>query len=342
MQTKGLHSSIYKLYRYARKQEELDAYRKKYEAIVKHWDELKAAGTDPEWIPYFVGFSRSTYYRAKKNLKDLEAGKRPPSKRPKKVRQPCWGESEKQKVLQIRRQNPTYGKAKIARILQRDYQVNLSESTVGRILTHLKNQGLITRSPSAIRTKKKRNFKQGYAKPWSYKPYKDMAAGERIQVDHMSVTKNQVNVKHFQAWERHSKWMYVQLYAKATSRSAKRFLMELKEALPIPLISIQVDGGSEFRGEFEQACEELGIELIVLPPASPKKNGGVERGNRVFREEFYDQPLLADSLGGLRNELKLALNKYNTYRPHRKLDNLTPMEYIKRNNLEASYLSQNA
>ncbi|GHS93633.1 hypothetical protein AGMMS49949_06980 [Alphaproteobacteria bacterium] len=39
--------------------------------------------------------------------------------------------------------------------------------------------------------------------------------------------------------------------------------------------------------EFEEACEELGISLYVLPPRWPDPNGGVERGNRTFREEFY-------------------------------------------------------
>ena len=118
-----------------------------------------------------------------------------------------------------------------------------------------------------------------------------------------------------------------------SKRNVDQLLDQYHKFVISVLVSIQVDGGLEFKGEFEQACEELDIELIVLPPASPKKNGGVECGNRVFREEFYDQPLLADSLGGLRNELKQAFNKYNTYWPHRKLDNLTPMEYIKWNNL---------
>jgi hypothetical protein len=35
--------------------------------------------------------------------------------------------------------------------------------------------------------------------------------------------------------------------------------------------------------EFEQTCKELDIPLIVLPPSKPTYNGGVERGNRIFR-----------------------------------------------------------
>ncbi|WP_427365685.1 AAA family ATPase [Candidatus Caldatribacterium saccharofermentans] len=65
------------------------------------------------------------------------------------------------------------------------------------------------------------------------------------------------------------------------------FLEELLRKCPFPVRAIQVDGGSEFYGEFEEACKEYGIKLFVLPPRSPKLNGVVERLNRTFREEFW-------------------------------------------------------
>ena len=81
--------------------------------------------------------------------------------------------------------------------------------------------------------------------------------------------------------------------------------------------------------DFEEACDKLGIPLYVLPPRKPKYNGGVERSNRTFREEFYAQSnLLADSIGAMRFYLKKALQKYNEYRPHKSLDYLTPLQYI--------------
>jgi putative transposase len=336
MQIKYLHKSFYKLYGYSRKQENLDTYRRKYQHIVNKWENLKNAGTKEDKIPQFVDYSRATYYRAKKILSNLNKWIIPPSKAPKKRNKPRWGESEKQWVLQIRLHNPTYGKFKIQVILRRDHGLEISESTVGRILNHLKAKGLITKSLSAIRTKKKRDFNNGHAVSWSYKNYNKMVLGERIQVDHMTVTKNGVSFKHFQAWERKSKFIHAQLYDNATSRSAKKFILELLEIAPFSTISIQVDGGSEFMGEFEAACLKLGMELIVLPPASPTKNGGVERGNRTFREECFARPTFSDSLGAFRIDLKEALKKYNTYRPHGALDGLTPMEYITKHNYEVA------
>ena len=89
--------------------------------------------------------------------------------------------------------------------------------------------------------------------------------------------------------------------------------------------------------EFEEACRELKIPLFVLPPKKPEYNGGVERGNRIFREEFYNRSdLLDDSVRGLQASLNKALIKYNSYRPHRNLHALTPLEYINSSFKEAA------
>jgi len=108
-------------------------------------------------------------------------------------------------VLQIRRENPTYGKEKIAIILKRDHKQTISESTAWRILRFFKSKDLI-KFLSALRTKRKRVFKK-HAKPWEFKDYKIMELGERVQIDHMTVTKNGITFKHFQSWERKSKYI---------------------------------------------------------------------------------------------------------------------------------------
>lgn len=332
MQIKGLHKNIYKLYSYARTQECLDVYRQKYGDHVRKWQKLKAEGVSDKLCQEFVGISRASFYRARRILKDLEQGIMPPSKRPKKLNKPRWTESQKQLVLKIRRENLTYGRQKIAIILKRDHAQTLSESTVGRILKFLMKKGLIQRSISALRIKRKRDFRKGHAKPWEYKDYKTMELGERVQIDHMTVTKNGIGLKHFQAWDRKSKYIAANVYSHAKSSSAKRFLLDLIKKAPFKILSVQVDGGSEFMADFEEACQKLNLPLIVLPPSSPKYNGGVERGNRIFREEFYARKdLLADSVGAMRIDLAKAVDKYNTYRPHARLKGMTPMEYIKSN-----------
>ena len=329
MQIHGLHKNIYKLYAWARTQECLDAYRIKYETSVRHWQALRGEGVSEAKCAEFSGISRATYFRRKRILRALAEGIVPPSKAPKRRNKPRWGEAEKQLVSEVRCDSKTYGKDKIAVILARDKGCKISASTVGRILAFLRKKGQITRSRSAPQ-KRARNFAKGHAKRWTYKDYKDLALGERVQIDHMTVSKNGITAKHFQAWERHSKHIHAQVYSKATARSAKRFLQELLDIAPYKIISIQVDGGSEFMAEFETACKDLAIPLDVLPPSRPTYNGGVERGNRTFREEFYAcRDLLADSIGAIRFELKKAVEKYNGYRPHHALKGKTPFEYLR-------------
>lgn len=329
MQYKALHKNVYKLYAYARTQECLDAHRQHHEERVRLWQAHKAEGLPDDACQRLSGLSRASYYRSKAALAALDRGVTPPSKARKRQNKRQWGEAEKQLVLAIRRANPAYGKEKIAVIIKRDHGRPLSVSTVGRILKHLAEKGLTQRSPSALRAKRKRTFKGRHAQPWTYKDYKDIAIGERIQIDHMTVTRNGLVCKHFQAWDRRSKFIHAQVYSNAKSSSAKRFLHEFIEKAPFTVKSVQVDGGSEFMAEFEDACAELKIPLVVLPPKKPTYNGGVERGNRTFQEEFYFQPkLLADTIGAMRHELTKAVKTYNSYRPHRALNGLTPLEYL--------------
>jgi Fe2+ or Zn2+ uptake regulation protein len=341
MQINYLHKNVYRLYSWARTQECLDVYRKLYQDKVTCWDKLKKENVSDKLCQDIVGISRATYFRYKKILNDLNKGITPPSKAPKKRNKPHWGESERQSVLKIRRENPTYGKDKIAVILARDHAVKLSVSTVGRILKDLKEKGLVQKSSSALSCKRKRQFSKGHAIPWTFKKYEDMEVGERVQIDHMTVSKNGVCIKHFQAWDRKSKYMMANVYSNAKSSSAKRFLKEFVANCPFKIQSIQVDGGSEFMADFEKECALLKIPLFVLPPRKPTYNGGVERGNRTFKEEFYYSPLtaLADSIGAFRGLLAKALLKYNSYRPHSRLQGLTPLEYIRLHNLEGTLLS---
>ncbi len=105
-------------------------------------------------------------------------------------------------------------------------------------------------------------------------------------------------------------------YSRATSRNATHFLKSLITQLPFTLSSIQVDGGSEFRDEFEQACKDLSIKLYVLPPRKPEWNGCVERANGTSRYEFY--PFYQGSLTVAAVNRALADYQwtYNYYRPH--------------------------
>lgn len=295
--------------------------------ILKKWTFLRKKKLSVKEIEKILGIAKSTYYRYRKAYKENGVmGLEKQSTRPKNVRKGNISQELISKVLEIRKDNPTYGKFKINIILKRDYGIKTSESTVGRVISMLKNSGEISESISSRRkTKRTRKF-NSHAQKWDYK-MKANKAGQLVQIDHMSVTKNGVSIKHFQAWDPITKVIIADAKSNATSAAAAKFLDKVIAEMPFEISSIQVDGGSEFMKYFEDKCEELDIDLFVLPPRRPQYNGGVERGNRIFREEFYKQKSYAKSIKQIRQELSISIDKYNKYRPHFNLNGMTPFEY---------------
>ena len=136
--------------------------------------------------------------------------------------------------------------------------------------------------------------------------------------------------KHFTARDVVCRWDSIDVYQRATARSAASFLDGVLERMPFPVRGIQVDGGSEFKADFERACQERGIRLFVLPPRSPKLNGCVERAQRTHKEEFYQLVELPETIGELRQKLRAWEVVYNTRRPHQALGQLTPETFYQR------------
>jgi transposase InsO family protein len=143
-----------------------------------------------------------------------------------------------------------------------------------------------------------------------------------------AVTLGSVILKHFGARDAVSRWDVVEAHHRATSLAAARFLEVLTERMPFPIAAFQVDGGSEFAAEFEEACRQKQISLFVLPPRSPKLNGHVERSNRTHNEEFYELAHGEASLTELNRQLRNWENIYNRVRPHQALRYLTPQEFL--------------
>jgi transposase InsO family protein len=181
----------------------------------------------------------------------------------------------------LRLQFPRWGKDKLAVLLRRQ-QLSVSTSMVGRILVQLQRQGRLmepARSgvPGSRRALRPRPF--AVRKP---KQYAVFAHGDLVEVDTLDVRPVPgVVFKQFTARDVISRWDVIQAHTRATAQSATQFLDTLQHRMPFPIRAVQVDGGSEFAAEFEQACQQRGLHLFVLPPRSPKLNGAVERANRT-------------------------------------------------------------
>jgi putative transposase len=298
---------------------------------VKWFDYYEANGHNARKTCRHFDISPDIFYHWKKlydpqNLKALENR----SHRPKRVRQHTWTPSIEQKVLAIRERYPRWGKAKLA-ILLKEEGIALSVSMIGRILKYLKEHGILIEPILNHISARKRQIRRPYAtrKP---KDYVASVPGDIVQVDTLDVRPLPgVIFKQFTARDIVSRWDVVKSCSNATSKAAARFVDTILERMPFEVRAIQIDGGPEFEGIFEEVCQNHGIKLFVLPPRSPKLNGYVERANRTHTEEFYE---VTDASFEM-DELNKALLKweyiYNTVRPHQSLGYLTPKKYLEQN-----------
>lgn len=273
------------------------------------------------------GFSRPTIHAWLERYRCAGAkGLEDRSHRPHSVRTPTWSTDLQRRVLALREQFPRWGKDKLVVLLRRE-GTEVSTSMVGRILKRLKDTGqLIEPLPQRRRAKKHPPRPYAIRKP---RGYLAKEPGDLVEVDTVDLRPLPgVVLKHFTARDIVSRWDVLGVYTRATANTAAQFLEALQQRSPYAIKGIQVDGGSEFKADFELLCQERGIPLFVLPPRSPKLNGCVERGNRTHREEFYEVYDLDWSVVGLRPDLLRWEDIYNTIRPHESLGYLTPQEYI--------------
>ncbi|HEX2986804.1 MAG TPA: integrase core domain-containing protein, partial [Chloroflexota bacterium] len=275
----------------------------------------------------YFGISRQTFYRWKRryNPRDLSTLEDRPSS-PKKRRGRTWSTQQVEAVRKVREEYPRWGKEKLKVILE-GQKIYLSVSMVGRILSYLKGRRVLREPIRAIKTRQRR-WKRPYGvrKP---KDYPVVAPGDLVQMDTMDVRPEPGAVlKQFTTRDVVSRWDVLELACRATAATAARLLDTILERIPFKVKAFQVDGGSEFMAEFEEACQARGIRLFVLPPRSPKLNGAVERANRTHTEEFYHWSAASATVGELGPELRAWETIYNTVRPHQALGYLTPKQFL--------------
>ena len=276
------------------------------------------------------GICRDTFYRWLRRFEKygpggLENG----SHRPRHVRTPTWTKELENAVLELRQLTPGWGKDKLV-VLLRDQGWQCSTSMVGRILRRLKRNGRLVEAPGADPWHPRRPFLRPYGvrKP---KEYLADRPGAIVQVDtaHVSLFSG-FHFKHFTACDVFTRWQVLEAHGRATAHAAAGFLDTILERMPFPVRAIQVDGGSEFMAQFEDACRERGVKLFVLPPRSPKLNGHVERAQRTHKEEFYYRLTSVTTLTQVNKLLRRWEDVHNCYRPHQALGQTTPLAFYRK------------
>jgi len=276
------------------------------------------------------GLSRSTVYDwLRRYEREGVRGLADRSRRPRNVRQPTWSKTLEQAVLNLREAHPRWGKDKLV-VLLRDQGHEASVSMVGRILSRLRQQRRLPLADLRDPWMGGRAQIRPYAvrKPRDYVP---SAPGDLVQIDSADVRLLPDHghwYKHFSARDVVSRWDVLGVYSRATALTARDFLDAVIERMPGPVRAIQVDGGSEFRADFETACQQKNLALYVLPPRRPQLNGAVERCYGAWRYEFYAAYDLPHRLDKLQPFVDAFAHRYNHHRPHDALDGKTPAEYL--------------
>jgi transposase InsO family protein len=291
-------------------------------STVARWRQAMADGLSADQAARAVGSSRATLYRWQRRVE-------PASRRPRRVRGKTWTSTLVRAVEALRSDYPMWGKAKLGPLLRQQGFI-VSDATVGRILNSLVERGVVSpvpvlrRRPRAHRWSAKRRF--AVRLPRDLKPNKP---GGLIQVDTLFINAAPDKaIKHFTAYCPVAKWTVGKAFNRATAAAASAFLDKVIADMPFKVEAIQVDGGSEFRAEFEQACQEKGIRLYELPPKRPQINGAVERCNGSWRYEFYATYQLPRSVEAINAILDAFQHLYNHHRPHGALAGLTPKQYL--------------
>ncbi len=290
---------------------------------VARWRGAMRAGLTAAAAADAVGVPRATLYRWEKEPA-------PKSRRPHRVRQRNWSPALRTEVERLRLDFPMWGKDKLGPLL-RKAGFSVSNATVGRILKSLVERGRVTPVPDLIARVGRRTDPK--TRPHAIRKPKHVRfekPGDVVQID--TLTLNLApgrTLKHFDAYDVFAKWTVAKPYARATAQNAADFLDKVTAEMPWPVKAIQIDGGSEFMAEFEDACKDRQIPLYVLPPRSPKLNGAVERCNGAWRYEFYATVDLPDQIDKIAHHVDAFQHLYNHHRPHGALDGLTPNEYLK-------------
>jgi putative transposase len=322
MQVFGLQGAVYRgaswASRLTAKTSDIAAVRRD---ALRRYEQARSDGLTAEQAAKAVGVGRASLNRWSHRLE-------PKSRRPHRPRPKGWTSALVRAVQDLREDFPMWGKAKLGPLL-RDQGFTASDATVGRILKSLMDRGLV--QPIA-RLRKGPKLRKAYRRRHAVRLPKGLRPdrpGRVVQIDTVFITLAPgKSIKHFTAYCPVAKWTVAKAVGRATAHAASLFLDKVIAQMPFPVSAIQVDGGSEFKAEFEQACADKGLILYELPPKRPQLNGAVERCNGAWRYEFYGVYDLPCALERLNPLLDSFQHLYNHHRPHGALAGLTPASYL--------------
>lgn len=280
----------------------------------------------------FPGVSRASAFRWKKEFIDSErklTSLLPMSTKPKRVREMVVPYQILGFIKRLRKKYPRISKYKIKPFLDvfcKEYKLNTySASWIGKVINRYQ---FFFNTRKQVR-RKRRNANQVTRVKYCPKQ-KDIDLGY-LQLDGIKVYFEGKMYYFLSCIELKSRQSWAQRVGSLSSTNAKEFLEEIIESVSYSVHTIQTDNGSEFKGYFDKAVEELETTNHVWSyPKSPKTNGYVERFNWTIQDEFinYEIDVATYDIKRFDEKLKDWIMYYNTIRPHQSLGYMTPYNYL--------------
>lgn len=280
----------------------------------------------------FPGISRRTIYRWRKKFFESErrlSSLLPLSTKPKKVREMVVPYQILGFIKKLRKKYPRISKYKIKPFLDIFCEENnlrkYSVSWIGKVITRYQ---FFFNTRKCVR-RKRRNTKQVTRVKYCPKQ-KDIDLGY-LQLDGIKVYFENRYYYFLSCIELKSRQSWAKRVGTLSSSNAKQFLKEILDQIEYPIHTIQTDNGSEFKGYFDQAIEELeNTNHVWSFPKSPKTNGYVERFNWTIQDEFinYEIDTAVCDIKSFDQKLTNWLVYYNQIRPHQSLGYMTPQNYL--------------
>ena len=129
-----------------------------------------------------------------------------------------------------------------------------------------------------------------------------------------------------------SRELYVAILPDKTQYSAEKFLEQVLDECPYTIEQAYSDNGKEYRGipenhAFMKLCSEGKIEQRFTRVRTPRTNGKAERVIRTLMEMWHNRTTFKNR-EHRKKELLRFTNFYNNVKPHKGINNQTPMEKL--------------
>ncbi len=129
-----------------------------------------------------------------------------------------------------------------------------------------------------------------------------------------------------------SRELYAAILPDKTQYSAEKFLKQVLDECPYTIEQAYSDNGLEYRGNIElhafmKLCKKSSIEQRFTKVRHPYTNGKAERVIRTTMDMWHNKTEFK-SRQHRKTELIRFINYYNTVKPHKGIDNQTPIEKL--------------